>query len=316
MQSNDSGSGKLVIDEELKKPLPPDAILQRPDGFSYIDQTYVVPEMNRIFGTGGWSCEVLVAPHIIAQYTREVDEWKDRKKTGNKVTNHVAVVVCTVRVTVCGQHKDGQGAGTAEAPIDSYANALETAFKGAVTDGMKRACVLLGEHFGLSLYDRSKKKGGGGARAPKPDPKAAFEAGVKELPADVAARASGFLDRLEKCGDKATLAAIVADVEKVSAHDTIKPLLRPAVEGVKRKLGIGPKMTEPPASSSMSFKFGKQKGVAIADLDESDLSWYRKCVERDLADESKAKYHDSAREQIAAIDAELAYRAAAAGKAA
>lgn len=305
--------GKVSIDEELRKPLPPEVIQKRPDGFSYIDQTFVVPEMNRIFGAGGWSCEVIVAPHIVHQFTREVDAYEgtgtNRRKTGTK-TNHVAVVVCTVRVTVCGTaHKDGEGACTAEAPVDAFANSLETAFKGAVTDGMKRACILLGERFGITLYDRKLKAGGG--RTAKPDPKSTFEAGVKSLPADVAARASGYLDRLEKCGDKATLAAIVADVEKDAAHDTIKPLLRPAVEGVKRKLGIGPKVTEPPASSAMSFKFGNKKGTAIADLDEGDLGWYRKCVERDLADESKAKYHDAAREQLAAIDAELAYRATA-----
>jgi DNA repair and recombination protein RAD52 len=168
-----SSDQKSTIRDELLKPLPPEAVQQRPDGFSYIDQTYVVPEANRIFGYDGWSCEVLVAPHIIDKFARDVDEWEDevgeggkktgkRKKTGRKTTNHVAVVVCTVRVTVGGVHKDGEGACTAEAPIDSYANALETAFKGAVTDGMKRAFILLGERFGIALYDRKNK-----GRAPR-----------------------------------------------------------------------------------------------------------------------------------------------------
>ncbi len=321
MQSNDSVASKLTVDDELRKPLPPDAILQRPDGFSYIDQTYVIPEANRIFGALGWSCEVLVAPHIVAQHTREVDQWegsgRDRKKTGKTITNYVAVVVCTVRVTIGGVHKDGEGACTAEAPIDAYANSLETAFKGAVTDGMKRAFILLGERFGISLYDRkNKQKGGGGARSAKPDPKATFDAGVKSLPAFSAARASGYLDRLEKCGDKATLAAIAGDVDKDPAHETLKPLLRPAVDSVKRKLGIGPKVTEPPASSSMSFKFGNKKDTSISDLADADLTWYRNCFERDLADKDKARFHDKTRDQIAAIDAELAWRAAQpAGKA-
>ena len=103
---------------------------------------------------------MIVPPHIVAQHTREVEEWKDRKKTGNMITNHVAVVVCTVRVTVCGQHKDGQGAGTAEAPIDSYANALETAgfsnvinilhgFEGDLDDKFHRSSLNGWRHDGL-----------------------------------------------------------------------------------------------------------------------------------------------------------------------
>lgn len=312
MQSNDSVESKLTVDEELRKPLPAEAVQQRPDGFSYIDQTYVVPEMNRIFGAGGWSCEVLVAPHIIAQYTREVDEWKDRKRTGNKITNHVAVVVCTVRVKVCGQHKDGEGACTAEAPIDSYANSLETAFKGAVTDGMKRACILLGERFGISLYDRkNKQKGGAGARSAKPDPKATFDAGVKSLPADAAARASGYLDRLEKCGDKATLAAIAGDIDKDPARETLKPLLRPAVDGVKRKLGIGPKVPERPEGPDVFPNYGQAKGAAIAGASMKDLEYYANGARRSIADPEKVRFRDRESQLLAVIEWEIQYGGAA-----
>lgn len=312
---------KGTIDEELRKPLPPEVIQKRPDGFSYIDQTYVVPEMNRIFGVGGWSCEVLVAPHIVHQFTREVDTYEgsgqNRRKTGTK-TNHVAVVVCTVRVTVCGQHKDGEGACTAEAPIDAFANSIETAFKGAVTDGMKRACILLGERFGITLYDRAnKQKGGGGGRAAKPDPKATFEAGVKSLPSDVAARASAYLDRLEKCGDKATLAAIAADVEKDVAHDTIKPLLRPSVDSVKRKLGIGPKVPERPAGPDKFPNYGNAKGEPIAGATMRDLEFYANGARRSIADPEKARFRDREQQLLDVIEWEMQYgEAAAAGKAA
>lgn len=194
--------------------------------------------MNRIFGVGGWSCEVLVAPHIVHQFIREVDVFEgsgtNRHKTGTKV-NHVAVVVSTVRVTICGAHKDGEGASTAESTIDAFANSLETAFKGAVTDGMKRACILLGERFGITLYDKAKKQKG------RPRREAGPQGHVRGRRQDAAGRrrrprASTYLDRLEKCGDKAALQAIASDVEKDPAHDTIKPLLRPSVDGVKRKL--------------------------------------------------------------------------------
>lgn len=323
MQSNDSVASKLTVDDELRKPLPPDAILQRPDGFSYIDQTYVIPEANRIFGALGWSCEVLVAPHIVAQHTREVDQWegsgRDRKKTGKTITNYVAVVVCTVRVTIGGVHKDGEGACTAEAPIDAYANSLETAFKGAVTDGMKRAFILLGERFGISLYDRkNKQKGGGAARSAKPDPKAAFDAGVKSLPADAAARASGYLDRLEKCGDKATLAAIAGDIDKDPARETLKPLLRPAVDGVKRKLGIGPKVPERPDGPDVFPNYGQAKGGAISGASMKDLEYYANGARRSIADPEKARFRDREQQLLAVIEWEMQYgdAAQAAGKAA
>jgi single-strand DNA-binding protein len=62
------------------------------------------------------------------------------------------------------------------------------------------------------------------------------------------------------------------------------------------------------ATSAGDFEvaFGRDKGKRISEV--QDLSWLRGTLERDLADSSKERFHEKARGQLAAIDAELAKR--------
>ncbi len=62
------------------------------------------------------------------------------------------------------------------------------------------------------------------------------------------------------------------------------------------------------ATSAGDFEvaFGRDKGKRISEV--QDLSWLRGTLERDLADGSKERFHEKARGQLAAIDAELAKR--------
>ncbi len=62
------------------------------------------------------------------------------------------------------------------------------------------------------------------------------------------------------------------------------------------------------ATSAGDFEvaFGRDKGKRISEV--QDLSWLRGTLERDLADGSKERFHEKARGQLAAIDAELARR--------
>jgi single-strand DNA-binding protein len=62
------------------------------------------------------------------------------------------------------------------------------------------------------------------------------------------------------------------------------------------------------ATSAGDFEvaFGRDKGKRISEV--GDLSWLRGTLERDLADSSKERFHEKARGQLAAIDAELAKR--------
>lgn len=66
----------------------------------------------------------------------------------------------------------------------------------------------------------------------------------------------------------------------------------------------------PPATHdrSLSFAFGKSKGVPLRQLDDNSVSWYRGCIKRDLSDPSKAQYHGRATMQLAHVEAELRLR--------
>ena len=61
------------------------------------------------------------------------------------------------------------------------------------------------------------------------------------------------------------------------------------------------------SAGDFEVKFGRDKGKRISEV--SDLSWLRGTLERDLADGSKSQFHEKARGQLVAIDAELARRA-------
>lgn len=61
--------------------------------------------------------------------------------------------------------------------------------------------------------------------------------------------------------------------------------------------------------SGLKCPFGKNKGVALEEIDSDGVAWWRGCLERDLGDEEKAKFHAKAKKDLAAMDAEMAYRA-------
>lgn len=111
---------------ELNSALDLQYVRRRPDGMDYVDHYYVVKRMNTLFGIGGWTCEcvnLLTMPQ--------------GKKT---------IAVATVRVTV-----PKLGFDTTDVGEDDKCN-----YKSAMTDGMKRACRLLGDTFGLALVDKDR----------------------------------------------------------------------------------------------------------------------------------------------------------------
>lgn len=59
---------------------------------------------------------------------------------------------------------------------------------------------------------------------------------------------------------------------------------------------------------TISFGFGNNKGVPLSALDDKSLAWYASCLNRDLADASKAKWHDKTRTQLTALLAEQQMR--------
>ena len=131
--------------QALGQPLDP-ALVSRRNGrgnrvFDYLEGHAVIDQANRIFGFGGWGYEL--AGDVTLRRIEAVDN-----ETGEvEVTNAYSA---PVRVTVAGAlpRTDVGVHPVAEDTVDGH----DTAMKGAVTDGMKRAFRSFGVQFGNGFY--------------------------------------------------------------------------------------------------------------------------------------------------------------------
>ena len=131
----------------LAKPLDPLLVSEREsrDGrmFRYIDGSTAINQANRIFGYDGWGAELM--GEVGFRQIRLVEP-------DTEVPLAVGMYSAVVRVTVrgCAPRSDaGCGFVAADTP-----EAHEAAYKGAVTDALKRALRFFGDQFGNGLYDR------------------------------------------------------------------------------------------------------------------------------------------------------------------
>ena len=133
------------VTEALAQPLDPQLISQRKGRagrkFDYIEGHTAIDQANRIFGFGGWGYE------LVGDVTlRQVEQTDSRTGEVTRTAAYSAVV----RVTVPGAPSRtdvGFQPVAADTPEDN-----ETAFKGAVTDALKRALRSFGDRFGNGLY--------------------------------------------------------------------------------------------------------------------------------------------------------------------
>lgn len=72
------------------------------------------------------------------------------------------------------------------------------------------------------------------------------------------------------------------------------------------KASIEQRREEDGYDRSMTFAFGRSKGITISQLNPESLNWYAKCFENDLADASKSRFHEKTRAQLHAVNSELA----------
>ncbi len=134
-----------AVTDALGQPLDPALVSQRKGRagrtYDYLEGHVVIDQANRIFGFGGWGYE-LVGDVTLRQF-EHVDT-----KTGE--VTRTSVYSAPVRVTVAGAlpRTDIGFNAVAEDNADGH----ETAVKGAVTDGMKRALRSFGVQFGNGFY--------------------------------------------------------------------------------------------------------------------------------------------------------------------
>jgi len=153
------------VTEALAQPLDPQLISQRRGRggrmFDYVEGHTAIDQANKIFGFGGWGFE------LVGDVTARQIELTD-SRTG-EVTS-TAAYSAVVRVTVPGapaRTDVGFQPVTDETP-----EGHETAFKGCVTDALKRALRSFGDRFGNGLYgDPPTTARGGGASESAPQPR-------------------------------------------------------------------------------------------------------------------------------------------------
>ena len=134
-----------AVTQALSQSIDPALVSQRRGRagriFSYIEGHTAISEANKVFGFGGWGFELV--ENVTLRRIESVDA-----QTGEvKVTN---AYTAPVRVTVPGA-PPRTDIGF-HAVTDETADGHETAIKGAVTDGMKRALRSFGDRFGNGLY--------------------------------------------------------------------------------------------------------------------------------------------------------------------
>lgn len=155
-----------AVTETLSQPLDPGLVSERKGragrSYSYIEGHSAIDQANRIFGYGGWGYE------LVGEVTLREMENVD-KRTGE--VQSIRAYCATVRVTVPGaMPRTDVGF---HAVVEETAEGHDTACKGAVTDGLKRALRSFGDQFGNSLYGDgsadSPAAGAGQPRASKED---------------------------------------------------------------------------------------------------------------------------------------------------
>ena len=152
-----------AVTEMLSQPLDPGLVSQRKGragrSYSYIEGHTAIDQANSVFGYGSWGYELVGEVAL-----REIENLD--KQTGE--VQCVRAYCAAVRVTVPGaMPRTDVGF---HAVVEETAEGHDTAYKGAVTDGLKRALRSFGDQFGNALYGDgnadSSTAGAGQALAP------------------------------------------------------------------------------------------------------------------------------------------------------
>ncbi|MDE2747060.1 MAG: hypothetical protein F4Z51_11550 [Chloroflexi bacterium] len=133
------------VTEALSQPLDPELVSQRKGRggrkFDYIEGHTAIDQANRIFGFGGWGYELVGDVTI-----RQIEQTNSRTGEVTRSSAYSAIV----RVTVPGapSRTDVGFQPVSDETVEGH----ETAYKGAVTDALKRALRSFGDRFGNGLY--------------------------------------------------------------------------------------------------------------------------------------------------------------------
>ncbi len=141
----DQGAGLApAVTQQLDAPLDPSLVAQRKGRaghtFPYLSGRVAIQQANRLLGFGGWGYD------LVGEVTSRELTTRDAE-TG--AVEHATAYTATVRLTVPGAPPRTDVGFQVVA--EESAQGHETAYKGAVTDALKRALRTLGAQFGNDL---------------------------------------------------------------------------------------------------------------------------------------------------------------------
>ncbi len=215
-----------AVTETLSQPLDPGLVSERKGragrSYSYIEGHSAIDQANRIFGYGGWGYELVGEVAL-----REVENTD--KRTGE--VQSIRVYCAKVRVNVPGAlPRTDVGF---HAVVEDTAEGHETAYKGAVTDGMKRALRSFGDQFGNSLYGDSTDSPAAGAGQPRASREGkALAPSLRKTIVDLG-KSQGFDENQVRVAVKRKMGK---DIERLSAED-LTTLLEAAVGKMQQAPG-------------------------------------------------------------------------------
>lgn len=135
------------LERNLQADLPSDVVMRHPqNGQDYVSSWWVISRLNQCFGHLGWSID----------YGEPVTQM-----AGQRMIVRVAATLSVAHGDRCISREDvGIGISAGDKP-----ESVETAFKAAYTDALKRCARTLGPSFGLALYDRERSTVGASTTA-------------------------------------------------------------------------------------------------------------------------------------------------------
>jgi hypothetical protein len=139
-----------LTDEQVKlllRPIHPRRVLQR-DGMSYVEGYDIRAELNRVFGFGRWSEEIL-SQDMVCETNVKTKAGKDAWYVVYRT--RIRLTVCAPDGTVITRY-DGSHVGESTHPVrgEAHGNALTN----SETYALRRCAINLGDQFGLSLYNK------------------------------------------------------------------------------------------------------------------------------------------------------------------
>ena len=218
-----------AVTKALGQPLD-SALVSRRKGragrtYEYLEGHVVIDQANRIFGRGGWG------------YEQVGDVTLRRIETVDTATGEVSVsqaYSATVRVTVAGAlpRTDTGFHAVAEETVDGH----DTAAKGAVTDGMKRAFRSFGVQFGNGFYG-DPQPGASNSSRPERVPAQAQTNGNRRSESQVQTLRKQLIEiAVEQGFDEDGVRTAVIDRMGKSIDDLTAAELGPLVEAAANKL--------------------------------------------------------------------------------